>query len=269
MAEVRFRHADLAIPPAEEPHVTSDIVFEDYWTDSTVRPADTTFKYLYANLETASPASNTCLPTPPAKWDFKCRILINYEQHIHPLWKLSRDNGVVDNTCTSCHTKFDEVLMVDKVPDAQLDLTDGFSDQEAKQFKSYRELFNVDQGEELDAMGMLVNIQIEQQIPILDANGDPVLDANGDPTFNIILVDDPNARTLTSMSGNGARVSYFLEKMTQTELNSGRVLTPVTASNYVDHSAFMSADELRLVSEWLDIGAQYFNDPFDPDVPMN
>jgi len=31
----------------------------------------------------------------------------------------------------------------------------------------------------------------------------------------------------------------------------------------------MSGDELKLVIEWLDIGAQYFNDPFDPTAPMN
>jgi len=37
----------------------------------------------------------------------------------------------------------------------------------------------------------------------------------------------------------------------------------------VAHAGFMTADELRLVSEWLDIGAQYFNNPFDPMVPVN
>ena len=71
------------------------------------------------------------------------------------------------------------------------------------------------------------------------------------------------------MSANSARASYFMEKMTETELQAGRTLAPSSAPNYVDHSTFMSADELRLISEWLDIGAQYFNDPFDPDVPMN
>jgi hypothetical protein len=35
------------------------------------------------------------------------------------------------------------------------------------------------------------------------------------------------------------------------------------------HTGFMSPAELRLVSEWLDIGAQYFNNPFDPAVPVN
>jgi hypothetical protein len=26
---------------------------------------------------------------------------------------------------------------------------------------------------------------------------------------------------------------------------------------------------LRLISEWVDIGAQYFNNPFDPAVPLD
>ncbi len=30
------------------------------------------------------------------------------------------------------------------------------------------------------------------------------------------------------------------------------------------HVGYLSVSELRLVSEWLDIGAQYFNNPFDP-----
>ena len=35
------------------------------------------------------------------------------------------------------------------------------------------------------------------------------------------------------------------------------------------HVGWLSPAELRLVSEWLDIGAQYFNNPFDPAVPVN
>ena len=34
------------------------------------------------------------------------------------------------------------------------------------------------------------------------------------------------------------------------------------------HLGFMSPAELRLLSEWLDIGAQYHNDPFAPAAPM-
>jgi hypothetical protein len=33
------------------------------------------------------------------------------------------------------------------------------------------------------------------------------------------------------------------------------------------HAGYLSPDELRLIAEWLDIGAQYYNNPFD--VPVN
>ncbi len=35
------------------------------------------------------------------------------------------------------------------------------------------------------------------------------------------------------------------------------------------HPGWLNPAELRLLSEWLDIGAQYFNNPFDPKVPVN
>jgi hypothetical protein len=35
------------------------------------------------------------------------------------------------------------------------------------------------------------------------------------------------------------------------------------------HAGYLSPAELRLLSEWLDIGAQYFNNPFDPAAPVN
>jgi len=66
------------------------------------------------------------------------------------------------------------------------------------------------------------------------------------------------------MSANGARASYFIEKMTETEIDAARNLVTT-----IDHSSFMSPHELRMLSEWLDIGAQNFNDPFDPLVPIN
>ena len=256
MAEVRFKHA-----PAE-PQLSADIIYSDVWTDSGVRTPDTDFSYRYSNLTTLSPASSSCLPD--TSWDFKCRIVINYEQHIHPLWSAPRGSG----SCTSCHTNFDTVLLIDRVADAQLDLSDGVSDQEAERFKSYRELFFSDQGETLDATGLLIDIQIPQDIPILDANGNPVLDIIGNPAFNTILVDDPAARVTASMSANGARASFFIQKLTDAAATrNGSAAAGDSA--YLDHSTFLSADELRLISEWLDIGAQYFNNPFDPAVPQN
>jgi hypothetical protein len=44
------------------------------------------------------------------------------------------------------------------------------------------------------------------------------------------------------------------------------VLSGTTAGT-VNHSTFMTPAELRLLSEWVDIGAQYYNNPFA--APLN
>ncbi len=254
MAEVRFKRAP------SEPVIDPDIVFEDYWTDPALATVNNSFSFDYASLDASVPAPATASCEP---WDFKCRIIINYEQHIHPIWSVPRGLNGVD-TCTNCHTNSDIALLIDKVPDAQLDLSDGISDLDNRQLKAYRELLFTDAGQELDATGQLVNIQIE--VPVLDANGLQVI-VNGVPQTEFI--DDPAARVAASMSANGARASYFIEKMTETELGSRRALTPASDPGYLDHSGFLTGHELKLISEWLDIGAQYFNNPFDPAVPTN
>jgi hypothetical protein len=38
--------------------------------------------------------------------------------------------------------------------------------------------------------------------------------------------------------------------------------------NNATHAGMLTTAELRLLSEWLDIGAQYYNDPFEP-TPQN
>jgi hypothetical protein len=71
---------------------------------------------------------------------------------------------------------------------------------------------------------------------------DPV---TGDPILQPVTVPP-------SMSVNGAVASaQFLDRFA------------VGGS----HEAYLSDAELRLVAEWLDIGGQYFNNPFD--APIN
>jgi hypothetical protein len=66
------------------------------------------------------------------------------------------------------------------------------------------------------------------------------IDAQGQPVFSTVPVRP-------SMSAGGARASVaFFSKF--------------AAGG--SHAGWLSPAELRLVSEWLDIGAQYFNDPF-------
>ena len=234
-----------------------NVVYSDVWTDESVRPKDESFNYLYSGLEglsTPMPTTSQC----DEQWSATCRIVINYEEHIQPIWELDRPTGA----CISCHAAKDanDVAML---PAGQLDLSGDVSDEEVQQIESYRELFFNDNFQEL-VDGELRDRLVE--IPAVDENGDAILDENGNPTFD--LVPDPDREVSPSMSVNGARASFFMEKMTGVELNSSRILIQFAFLN-VPHDNMLKAAELRLISEWLDLGGQYFNNPFDPLAPEN
>jgi hypothetical protein len=249
MAEVRNR-----VMCGGACELSVDIAFDDYWPaagltraasfdmcystgPSTVQsdPADPTVRHTCTRgLTTALPTAASCT----SNWTSLCRITINYEQNVHPLWAADRSdrNGdgladTVNGTCTTCHSLADAANAA-MVPAGQLDLTDGPSDDEPDHFKSYRELLFADTELELQG-GALVERQVQVGV-------DPV---TGLPQFAPVPVGP-------SMSAAGARASSrFFGKM---ESNVGTV----------DHRDFMSPSELRLLSEWLDIGAQYYNNPF-------
>lgn len=236
MAETRTRVSCATDCAALEPRL--EVTYDDVWTDPATagRPADAPFAYRYAGLTTAVPTSLQCLD---AGWTSSCRSTIHYEAHIHPLWGKPRitldvDNVTVlaDNTCTACHTPVD-ANNAPQVPAGQLDLTDGLAPEEMDHFKAYRELlFNDDEQEVLN--GALVD-------RLVQTGTDPV---TGDPIFSTVNVSP-------SMSTAGARLSRFMTVF-DTDVNHQGILDPA---------------ELRLIAEWLDVGGQYYNDPFA--VPVN
>ena len=209
-----------------------DMVYDDVWTDpiASGRAPDAPFAYRYAQLTTPAPTSATCQST----WSSLCRITIHYPDHIHPLWSAPRQvldalgALVQDNTCTSCHTPTDAMGAL-RVPAGQLDLSGGASPDDADHLVSYRELLFGDNAQELN-MGALQDI-------LVPGPPDPV---TGAPT----LVPVPVA---SSMSGGGARasVTFF------SRFDAGGT-----------HAGWLTTAELRLIAEWLDIGGQYYNDPF-------
>lgn len=215
-----------------------DVVYDDIWTDPLAagRARDAGFAFRYADLATPAPTPGDCL----AQWAPACRITINYEAHIHPLWSLPRVtldvDGVTvlaDNTCTSCHAPLDADLLP-RLPAAQLDLGDGPSDQNADHFKAYRELLAADNEQEL-VDGVLQDVLVQVGVDEL----------TGDPVFATLPVAPP-------MTTSGAR-------------NSSRFFSPFAAGG--SHEGRLTPAELRLLSEWVDIGAQYYNDPFQ--APLN
>jgi hypothetical protein len=124
--------------------------------------------------------------------------------------------------------------MMPRVPDAQLDLTDGISPDQADHFKAYRELLFPDFAQEIGAGG-LQDVMVPGPI-------DPL---TGLPTMVRVPVS-PSMRTAGALAST-AFISRFAPGAT--------------------HDGRLQPHELRLIYEWLDIGGQYYNDPFAVPLP--
>jgi hypothetical protein len=231
--------AEIYAANKQQPRKPSlNVYFSDEWA---VDPAQqkTLIDARYVNDDPARPrqvpfnpvTSDACL----LNWNTRCRIVINYDEHVQPIWDKSRpvvDNSntvIGDNRCTSCHAPTD-TLGAAQVPKGQLDLTGTPSSQNAKVKTSYQELFNRDT--QRDIAG----------VPIPDT---PPLDADGNPQFLTInhVMNANSARNSARFFDcfNGGMCGYF-------------------GTATVAHSGLLTPAELRLLSEWLDNGAQYYND---------
>ncbi len=228
-----------------------DLEYVDEWSGPGIADPDPDFAYRYADLLTELPTTADCA----TEWAPICRITINYEQHIQPLWDIPRTaldplDPVQDQTCVSCHAPVDD-MGVAQVPVAQLDLTASASADEPDHFTSYRELlFEDNEQEDLNGaiVDRLVQATDDNGNPIFqtDADGNLILDGNGDPIPVLVTVP-----INSSMNVAGA-------------IASDRFFQRFDAGG--SHAGWLSNAELRLLSEWLDIGGQYYNNPFDAPV---
>lgn len=190
-------------------------------------------------LSTPVPTSQSCLNT----WSGTCRITIDYDKsgtgaaatvpaHIHPLWKV--DRGA--NTCVTCHTSAQTTVPC-TLNGTTVDVTYAQSpaggldldDDPAQQATA-----------QLRAYLQLVTGHTSNSTTIDPTTCTPVITA-GQFTASIV-------------SGSAAASRFFA------------VLSGATTVS-VNHNGFMTPAELRLLSEWVDIGAQYYNNPFA--APLN
>jgi len=250
MAEVRAR-LTCATDGCSSIEPSMNVIYRDVWTaDPVIAANNVDIDFLYTDLTTPSPTTVAC----QLDWQSQCRSVINYESIIHPLWSQPRlvtfdddndpltpevplldANGVqVNNNCLNCHTPVDPANAAVRVPAGQLELQDGLSADEPDHFHAYRELLVAD------------NLQIVDNGALVDATQVVGIDIDGNPILDVIPINSP-ARIV------GARASSdFFDRF-----NDPQDL----------HFNILSQAERRLVAEWLDVGAQYYNNPFD--APAN
>jgi hypothetical protein len=215
-----------------------NLVYTDIWTaPGLTAGTPITLAYdssLTTNPTWIAPTAANCL----VAWSSICRIIPNYNEQIQPLWTVSRTytGGVaagMTGACTMCHGPT-TAGGAPQVPAGQLDLTNTPSNVQALWPNSYVDLlFTHD--EQAVMMGALTNVTVP---------GPP---ANGQPTQVPVTIGPP------LVAGNARGSTQFYNEF-------------VTGGT---HAGYLSQSELRVVTEWLDIGAQYFNNPFDPAAPLN
>ncbi len=208
-----------------------DPSYTDYWTTqynaSATPEASITLSYAGSATPTIKgPAS--CATTWSAK---DCAIVINYPDHIQP---------ILTAKCVSCHSGTSA--------SAGIDLTNAIAGAFGR-VTSYQELLVGD--------------------TLLDANGQPIITVNDDGEVMI-------ARESPPVVPSSARDSRLIERLFEQTLKAGAASVSstrafcraggascVNGATYQNHSAMLNVAEKRLISEWIDIGGQYYNDPFD------
>ena len=272
-----------------------DLVFNDEWTDPLASKAPS-FAYRYSDLATTNedhaPTSEACME--PEGWNSQCRVIINYEQHIQPLWnrerpKFDADNQPVldtggkqiNNRCTACHsnsvTDADGNTMA-QVPGGFLELV-GTKQNAGEEMLSYTQLLTGSTEQYLDENGNLQSL-----IPVCsllaNTNGIPVctvppVDENGVPTCTGVAVcqyeqDAVTGALLLDSSGKLIPLTRAIPVAATMSRAGARAsarffnkFTTGSASDTVSHVGLLNKSELKLLSEWLDLRGQYYSNPFD------
>jgi Hydrazine synthase alpha subunit middle domain/WD40-like Beta Propeller Repeat len=228
--------------------LSADVVYDGIWTVGTTPPQpDKAFSYTYsgvAGLGESPPINSNCVP-----WSAQCRITIHYDMDpvkqlfMQSVWSLaSRTNTVngvamTSTTCSVCHDPVNAMKMV-QVPQGQLDLNGTASNVDTTVVTSYEQLLFAHNAQTLN-MGVLQDLLVPAPGP-----PDPV---TGLPTTIMVPVSLAPPMAAGSAAGSTTFFRMF----------DGSFHDPV-----LDHTGYLSPAELRLIAEWLDIGAQFYNDPF-------
>jgi Hydrazine synthase alpha subunit middle domain/WD40-like Beta Propeller Repeat len=231
--------------------LNADVIYDGIWTVGTTPPqADTKISYAYADLTSASPVTAATNPS-CVSWTAQCRVTLHYANasdaamrlpYIQSVWNAASRTNVINGVttptvCSVCHDPVNAMAMV-QVPQGQLDLTGSASNVDTTVVTSYEQVLFAHNAQTLN-MGVLQDLLVPAPGPT-----DP---ATGLPTTIMV----PVSLAPPMVAGSAAASTTFFRMF------DGSFMDPV-----LDHTGFLSPAELRLIAEWLDIGAQFYNDPF-------
>jgi Hydrazine synthase alpha subunit middle domain len=221
--------------------LSPDVTYTPVWTANVTLPAgmaDAGISLLYSALSTPSPILADFASCSP--WTAQCRSTIEYFPNqpplhvgqLQPIWSLSPRNPIVNgipNTnanvaCTNCHNTL-STPAPPAVPAVQVPAG------------------------QLDLTGGASSV-----VTTVVTSYEQLLFSHPEQSLNMgVLQDIVPAQTLAApmTAGSAAGATAFLRMF------DGSYHDP-----NLDHTGFLTSAELRLISEWLDIGAQYYNDPF-------
>jgi len=200
-----------------------DPVFTDVWADTT-RSGVTARPAITIKYTGNANAADDLVTLAPTNG------LINYPDHIQPLW--TRDRGA--NTCTGCHA--------DAV---KLDLRGTTSG--TGRLTSYEELLIGDPL--IDPVTGLPVTRIREGVPMVERNAP--------------LVETSSGAANTAGQARKSRLTEIMFGETLLAGSAARTAHPNPPSTAPNHATMLNAAEKRVLTEWMDLGGQYYNNPFD------
>jgi Tol biopolymer transport system component len=229
----RITCASGGLAPSCSQVLSTDVIYTNIWTSGVVLPAgdvDADFSYTYAAVSgQPAPTNANCVP-----WTAQCRVTIHYaatlpgvatmQIYLQSLWNLPRTATVkgVANTNVTC-TLCHGPVSAANATQVPADQLDLTGSTDGAVVTSYSQLL-------FPRAGQTINMGVTQTIslPAPMSAGSAM-----NSTSMFLAIFDPNYQ----------------------DSNAGQ-------PGEVDHRGLLTPAELRLISEWLDIGAQYYNDPF-------
>lgn len=286
--------------PGQERNIVTpsvNVIYKDVWAAIDTLPTPSFDLSYNSMIPGAAPED---IPAPVregcrTEWQPGCRIIINYEYHIQPLWEQDRGLYAIDgfsgNTCLACHTDSRLDLagnVLGQVPAGQLNL--GRAKDNNMRMLSYTQLLGINRNRLVLVGGTPValypfceHVDDNVEIPACptptatNVNGDLICSEFDPCPFEENEVADVNGVLQLILVLDQTTGLPIPRNIPETEtlpglVSRGGANTSTAFFNHFSvaggtHYNLLNEHERKLVSEWLDLNANYYNNPFDLAIP--